>query len=62
MTFPMMRLLSRFFWIAAFLLATYCWMVMFEHGISWGGFSEGFRTEWRNVAGLFVGKPAYPSS
>jgi hypothetical protein len=53
----MMRLLSRFFWIAAFLLATYCWMVIFEHGLGWNGFSEGFRTEWRNLAGLFMGKP-----
>lgn len=59
--FPMMRLLARFFWIATFLLATYCWMVIFEHGLGWSGFSEGFRSEWRNLAGLFVGKTT-PSS
>jgi len=58
---PMLRLLSRFFWIAAFVLATYCWMVIFEHGLGWKGFSEGFRTEWRNVASLFMGKPNPPS-
>jgi hypothetical protein len=54
----MMRLLSRMLWIAAFVLATYCWMVAFEHGLGWKGFSEGFRSEWRNVGGLLVGKTA----
>jgi hypothetical protein len=52
----MMRLLARLLWIAAFAAATYCWMVAFEHGLGWKGFSEGFRTEWRNLGGLLVGK------
>ena len=52
----MMRLISRLLWIAAFVLAAYCWMVAFEHGLGWKGFSEGFRSEWRNVGGLLVGK------
>jgi len=52
----MIRFVSRLFWIAAFVLATYCWMVAFEHGLGWKGFSEGFRNEWRNVGGLLVGK------
>ena len=58
---PMLRLLSRIFWIAAFVLATYCWMVIFEHGVGWKGFSEGFRTEWHNLASLFMGKPNPPT-
>ena len=53
-----MTLLSRFLWIAAFVLATYCWMVIFEHGLGWKGFSEGFCTEWKNVGALLVGKTA----
>jgi hypothetical protein len=52
----MMHVFSKFLWIAAFVLATYCWMVIFEHGLGWKGFSEGFRAEWKNVGGLFVGK------
>lgn len=54
----MMRMLARLMWIAAFVLATYCWMVIFEHGFAWKGFAEGFSTEWRNLAALFTGKPA----
>lgn len=52
----MMRLFARLLWIAIFLLATYCWMVAFEHGLAWKGFSEGFRSEWRNLGALFMGK------
>ena len=52
----MLRLISRLLWITAFVLATYCWMVAFEHGLGWKGFLEGFRSEWRNVGGLLVGK------
>jgi hypothetical protein len=54
----MMRFLARLMWIAAFVLATYCWMVIFEHGFAWKGFSEGFSSEWRNLAALIMGKPA----
>lgn len=51
-----MRIISRLLWIAAFLLATYSWMVAFEHGFTWPGFSEGFGAEWKNVSGLLMGK------
>ncbi len=51
-----MRLLSRIFWILAFLLATYSWMVAFEHGFGWKGFSQGFQTEWRNLGSVLSGK------
>lgn len=51
-----MRLLARILWIVAFLLATYSWMVAFEHGFNWPGFSEGFATEWRNLSALLMGK------
>lgn len=53
----MMRFFARLLWIAAFVLATYCWMVIFEHGIAWSGFSEGFKSEWRNLGSLMMGKP-----
>lgn len=52
----MMRIVYRLLWIAAFVLATYCWMVAFEHGLGWKEFLEGFRSEWRNVADLLIGK------
>lgn len=54
----MMRIFARLMWIAAFVLATYCWMVIFEHGFAWKSFSEGFRSEWQNLAALIMGKPA----
>ena len=51
-----MRALTKTLWIAAFLLATYSWMVAFEHGFGWQGFSSGFKSEWRNLGALLVGK------
>jgi hypothetical protein len=51
-----MRALTKTLWIAAFLLATYSWMVAFEHGFGWEGFSSGFATEWKNLGSLLVGK------
>lgn len=44
------------FWICAFVVATYSWMVAFEHGFAWKGFSNGFQSEWRNVGSLLMGK------
>ncbi len=52
-----MRIVARLLWIAAFLIATYSWMVAFEHGFGWKGFSDGFRVEWKNLGALLVGKP-----
>jgi hypothetical protein len=52
-----MRFVARLLWIAAFLIATYSWMVAFEHGFGWRGFSDGFLVEWKNLGALLVGKP-----
>jgi hypothetical protein len=51
-----MRILARLLWIAAFLLATYSWMVAFEHGFAWDKFQKGFQVEWRNLGSLLTGK------
>ena len=51
-----MRLFARILWIAAFLLATYSWMVAFEHGFGWKGFSAGFQAEWKNLGSVLSGK------
>lgn len=55
--FPVMRLFSRLLWISTFLLATYSWMVAFEHGFAWNGFREGFKSEWRNLGALIMANP-----
>ena len=51
-----MRILARLLWIAAFLLATYSWMVAFEHGFAWDKFQKGFKVEWRNLGNMLTGK------
>ena len=51
-----MRLLSKFLWLLAFLAATFCWMVLFEHGFSMTGFSQGVREEWQTLTTLVTGK------
>lgn len=54
-----MRLLSKFLWLLAFLAATFCWMVLFEHGFTMKGFSQGVRLEWQALTRLVAGeKPA----
>jgi len=55
-----MRFIARLLWIAAFILATYSWMVVFEHGVTPTSFKKGFKEEWRNVASLLMGKPPGP--
>ena len=52
-----MRLFSRLLWITAFLVATYSWMVAFEHGFAWDKFRAGFTVEWRNLGALLTGRP-----
>ncbi|WP_156345607.1 hypothetical protein [Verrucomicrobium spinosum] len=42
------------------MLATYSWMVAFEHGFGWAGFRDGFKGEWRNLAAFVTGKPVGP--
>lgn len=50
-----MQLLSKILWLLAFLAATFCWMVLFEHGFSMQGFSKGVREEWHNLVTLVSG-------
>jgi len=40
-----MRALSKILWIIAFVAATFCWMVLFEHGFTVEGFSKGLKEE-----------------
>ena len=51
-----MRLLSKFLWVLAFLAATFCWMVLFEHGFSMKGFSHGVKEEWQSLTELVTPK------
>jgi hypothetical protein len=51
-----MRLISKILWLIAFLAATFCWMVLFEHGFSMKGFSHGIREEWQNLTQLVSNK------
>lgn len=53
-----MRLLSKILWMLAFLAATFCWMVLFEHGFSMQGFSKGVREEWQTIVTLVTGEPS----
>ena len=57
-----MRFIARMLWICTFVLATYSWMVAFEHGFAWKGFSDGFKVEWRNVGSLLMGKTTSPAT
>lgn len=51
-----MRLFSKLLWLLAFLAATFCWMVLFEHGFSVKTFGQGLREEWRALVELVTGK------
>jgi len=53
-----MRLLSKVLWFLAFLASTFCWMVLFEHGFSMEGFSQGLREEWTTLTRMVGGKEA----
>jgi hypothetical protein len=55
MIFPAMRLLSKILWFFAFLVATFVWMVLFEHGFSLDGFSKGVREEWNALTTMVGG-------
>jgi hypothetical protein len=50
-----MRLLSKILWLLAFLAATFVWMVLFEHGFSLEGFTQGVREEWHTLISLVTG-------
>ena len=45
-----MRILSKVLWTLAFLSATFLWMVLFEHGFSMKGLTEGTRAELANLS------------
>jgi hypothetical protein len=45
-----MTLLRNLFWVAMFVVATFFWVVLFEHKI--GGFEQGIRIELDNVKKL----------
>ena len=40
-----MAFLRLVMWLLLFVLATFCWVVVFEHGLS--DFSRGWNEEWR---------------
>ncbi len=50
-----MRLISKTLWFLAFLAATFCWMVLFEHGFSMKGFSQGVKEEWTSLTAMLTG-------
>ena len=47
-----MRLLSKTLWIVAFVAASFCWMVLFEHGFSVQGFTKGVKEEMDALVSL----------
>lgn len=57
-----MRLFSKLLWLLAFLAATFCWMVLFEHGFSMQGFSKGVREEWQALTDLVTPEKSGPST
>ena len=50
-----MRFIQNIFWIVVFLVSTFCWVVLFEHGPS--GFREGLKVEFEKLQALNPGKP-----
>lgn len=50
-----MRLLSKFLWLAAFVAATFCWMVLFEHGFSVEKFTAGMKHEISELVAKITG-------
>jgi hypothetical protein len=51
-----MRIVSKVLWTLAFIAAPFIWMVLFEHGFSLKGLSDGTRQEWQALGGWFFGK------
>jgi hypothetical protein len=51
-----MRIVSKVLWTLAFIAATFIWMVLFEHGFSLKGLSDGTRQEWQALGGWLFGK------
>ena len=53
-----MRLLSKILWFLAFLVATFCWMVLFEHGFSVESFTRGVSEELKEMTAKVTGGAA----
>ncbi len=51
-----MRIVSKVLWTLAFLTATFIWMVLFEHGFSVKGLTEGTQMELKTISAWFSGK------
>lgn len=56
-----MRLISKTLWFLAFLAATFCWMVLFEHGFTMQGFTKGVREEWTALSTMLTGNKTTPA-
>jgi hypothetical protein len=56
-----MRLLSKILWFLAFLVATFCWMVLFEYGFSVESFTKGVRQEVGELTTKLTGGEVKPS-
>lgn len=50
-----MRMLSKVIWVILFLAATFCWMVLFEHGFSGKAFVGGVKEEFQQLVSLVSG-------
>ncbi len=50
-----MRILPKVLWILSFIAATFFWMVLFEHGFTMKGLTEGTREELHGIAAWFGG-------
>lgn len=50
-----MRLIKRVLWILAFLVATFFWMVAFQHGFTLDGLVKGTREELSTLLALVSG-------
>jgi hypothetical protein len=46
----MIALIRKLFWFAVFLLATFCFIVLFEHGTT--NFSQNARTEFSDLKAM----------
>lgn len=50
-----MRFLSKVLWTLAFIVATFFWMVLFEHGFTMKGLTEGTGEELRALSSWISG-------
>ena len=47
-----MRLIKRAFWLFAFVIVTFFWMVAFQYGFTLQGIAAGAKAELTTVLGL----------